>query len=153
MSDNFAHSLKFKFNHPSLAPFLQFYFKYQGELELPMKIRIYLNCPGLHSSLEGISLVPIISDRRLLVHYKLRPPLIGLRRISCYEAVFNHGRKNVIFRPSMTIWGRSFLLQIIFMGCWTHINQEPSNHSLALPPNVRACILIHCNMEISTQIK
>ena len=22
------------------------------------------------------------------------------------------------------------------MGCWTHIKQEPSNHSLAHPPNV-----------------
>ena len=101
----------------------------------PLKIRIYLNCPGLRSSLEGISLVPTISDRRLLVYYKLRPPLIGLRRISYYEAVYNPGRKNVIFRPSMTIWGRSFLLQIILMGCWTHIKQEPSNYSLALPPN------------------
>ena len=107
----------------------------RGDRNCPLKIQIYLNCPGLRSSLEGISLVPTISDRRLLVYYKLRPPLIGLRRISYYEAVYNPGRKNVIFRPSMTIWGRSFLLQIILMGCWTHIKQEPSNYSLALPPS------------------
>ena len=114
---------------------LYFTYKCQGDRNCPLKIQIYLNCPGLRSSLEGISLVPTISDGRLLVYYKLRPPLIGLRRISYYEAVYNPGRKNVIFRPSMTIWGRSFLLQIILMGCWTHIKQEPSNHSLALPPN------------------
>ena len=120
--------------------YLKLTFKYEldskeGPSCCPLKIQIYLNCPGLRSSLEGISLVPTISDRRLLVYYKLSPPLIGLRRISYYEAVYNPGRKNVIFRPSMTIWGRSFLLQIILMGCWTHIKQEPSNHSFALPPN------------------